>query len=176
MRQVLGHGEHGRRPLQYPCTKRADEWVQGRTVPYPYCAATTTELVCRHDAWDRACSSAACAAGSATSAPARRSTICKRPSTVPSWSWLGRFHDTLSLRHVAEMALTRGCTVTHETVRCGEERFAPCSPPGGKAAGQRQPHVACGRGVRQGGRAVVLPLSGLGGLPQANVAYRTCTI
>jgi len=33
--------------------------------------------------------------------------------------------DKLSLRNVAEMFLTRGFTVTHETVRDWEERFAP---------------------------------------------------
>ncbi len=30
---------------------------------------------------------------------------------------LGRLQDTLSLRNVAEMVLTPGFTVTHETVR-----------------------------------------------------------
>jgi len=37
----------------------------------------------------------------------------------------GRLQDKLSLRHVAEMVLTRGFTFTHETVRDWEERFAP---------------------------------------------------
>jgi len=37
----------------------------------------------------------------------------------------GRLQYKLSLRNVAEMVLTRGVTVTHETVRDWEERFAP---------------------------------------------------
>jgi len=37
----------------------------------------------------------------------------------------GRLRDTLSLRTVAEMVLTWGVTVTHETVRTWEERLAP---------------------------------------------------
>ena len=36
-----------------------------------------------------------------------------------------RLRDKLSLRNVAEMVLTRGFTVTHETVRAWEERCAP---------------------------------------------------
>jgi len=38
---------------------------------------------------------------------------------------LWRLQYKLSLRNVAEMFLTRGFTVTHETVRDWEERFAP---------------------------------------------------
>jgi len=38
---------------------------------------------------------------------------------------LWRLQDKLSLRNVAEMCLTRGFTVTHETVRAWEERLAP---------------------------------------------------
>ncbi len=37
----------------------------------------------------------------------------------------GRLQYKLSLRNVAEMFLTRGCTFTHETVRAWEERLAP---------------------------------------------------
>jgi len=36
-----------------------------------------------------------------------------------------RLQDKLSLRNVAAMVLTRGVTVTHETVRAWEERLAP---------------------------------------------------
>ncbi len=38
---------------------------------------------------------------------------------------LWRLHYKLSLRNVAEIFLTCGFTVTHETVRDREERFAP---------------------------------------------------
>jgi putative transposase len=38
---------------------------------------------------------------------------------------LWRLRDTLSLRDVAEMFLTRGCCFTHETVRAWEARCAP---------------------------------------------------
>ncbi len=73
---------------------------------------------------------------------------------------LWRLQDKLSLRDVAEMVLTRGFTVTHETVRAWEERLAPLLTAWLKARrrGKAGPHVACRGDRREGGRAVVLPL------------------
>ncbi len=47
------------------------------------------------------------------------------PTDIAVLVVLWRFQDKLSLRNVAEMFLTRSFTFTHETVRDGEERFAP---------------------------------------------------
>jgi len=47
------------------------------------------------------------------------------PTDVAVLVVLWRLQDKLSLRNVAEMCLTRGVTVTHETVRAWEERLAP---------------------------------------------------
>jgi len=77
------------------------------------------------DALGTACFTAAPADGRATSAPARRSTICPVPTDVAVLVVLWRLQDKLSLHNVAEMFLTRGFTFTHETVRTWEERLAP---------------------------------------------------
>jgi len=68
--------------------------------------------------------------GPATSARTRRSTICPVPTNVAVLAVLGRSQYKLSLRNVAEMFLTRGFTVTHETAWAWEERLAPCRETG----------------------------------------------
>ena len=47
------------------------------------------------------------------------------PTDIALLVVLWRLRYTLSLRGLAELFLTRGFTFTHETVRDGEERFAP---------------------------------------------------
>jgi len=84
------------------------------------------------------------------------------PTDIAVLVVLWRLQDKLSLRHVAEMFLTRGFTFTHETGREWEERFAPLLTARLKARrrGKAGRTVACGRDGRQGGGAVVLPLPG----------------
>jgi transposase-like protein len=47
------------------------------------------------------------------------------PTDVALLAVLWRLRYKLSLRDVAELLLTRGFTVPHETVRAWEQRFAP---------------------------------------------------
>ena len=47
------------------------------------------------------------------------------PTDVVTMAVLWRLRYKLSLRDVAEMLLQRGFTVTHETIRAWEFRFAP---------------------------------------------------
>ncbi len=55
---------------------------------------------------------------------------------VPCWSCCGAGQDTLSVRDVAELVLTRGVTVTPQTARAGEERRAPLLTARVKARGR----------------------------------------
>jgi len=55
------------------------------------------------------------------------------PTDIALLVVLWRLRDTLSLRDLAEMFLTRGFTFTHETVREWEARFAPLVAERGRA-------------------------------------------
>ncbi len=90
-------------------------------MPCPSCTATVTTLGYRMFPY-RIC---------------RRT--CNERTGTPLYHWqvptdiallirLWHLQDKLSLRNVAEMFLTQGFTVIHETVRAWEERLASYSP------------------------------------------------
>jgi len=129
-------------------------------VPCPYCAAPTTSQMARRTTLGyrmfrcRACRRTC---NERTGTPFNHLQV---PTDVAVLVVLWRLQYKLSLRNVAEMVLTRGFSFTHETAPAWEERFAPAAhcAPEGQTARQSGTHVARGRDVRQGGRAVALPV------------------
>ncbi len=98
-------------------------------MPCPYCAApATTEMSRRSTLGYRMVPCRACrrTCNERTGTPFNH---LQAPTDIAVLVVLWLLQDKLSLRNVAEMFLTRGFTVTHETVRSWEERLAPCSLP-----------------------------------------------
>ncbi len=91
----------------------------------PHCAATvTTQMACRTTLGYPMFRCRACrrTCNERTGAPFN---YLQASTDVAVLVVLWRLQDKLSLRNVAEMFLTRGFTVTHETAPAWEERFAP---------------------------------------------------
>ncbi len=91
----------------------------------PHCAApTTTQMARRTTLGYRMFRCRACrrTCNERTSTPFHHRQM---PTDIALLVLLWRLQDKLSLHSVAEMVLTRGFTVTHETVRAWEERLAP---------------------------------------------------
>jgi len=102
-------------------------------MPCPSCAApATTELLRQTTLGYRMFRCSACrrTCNERTGTPFNHLPV---PTDIAQLVVLGRLRYKLSLRHVAEMFLTRGFTFTHETVRAWEERFAPLVIEGLKA-------------------------------------------
>src|SRR6516164_2889344 len=94
-------------------------------MPCPYCAApTTTEMHRRTTLGYRMfrCRTCQRTCNERTGTPFNHLQV---PTDIAVLVVLWRLRYKLSLRDLAEMLLTRGFTVTHETVRVWEERFAP---------------------------------------------------
>ncbi len=102
-------------------------------MPCPSCAApTTTQMARRTTRGYRMVRCRACrrTGNERTGTPFNHLQV---PTDSVVLVVLWRLQDKLSLRNVAEMVLTRGATFTQETVRDGEERFAPLLTAGLKA-------------------------------------------
>jgi len=94
-------------------------------MPCPHCAATVTTALRRrttHGYRMFRCRACRRTCNERMNTPFNHLQV---PTDIAVLVVLWRLQDKLSLRNVAEMFLTRGFTVTHETVRAWEERLAP---------------------------------------------------